>query len=108
VPSWDSTEPLAPDACRSDPSAPCFYWHTKLQALNGGWGKLTPEERRFVGVEVNEHVRPPAAAASGWRSPLAIAIDKLGASVTPAEVAMLERLMGQDTPPRDRLDFLGG
>jgi hypothetical protein len=70
----DALEPLASDAYRSDPSAPCHYWHLKLAALNSGWDKLTDEERAFVGVEVNEHARP----RDGWRSPIALVIDRLG------------------------------
>jgi hypothetical protein len=103
VPSLDSIEPLAPDACRSDPSAPSFYCHTKIEALNGGWAKLTDEERQFVGVEVNEHVRP----RDGWRSPIALVIDRLGGQMPSTDLHMLERLAGMDTPPQERLGFLG-
>ncbi len=35
VPSFDALEPLAPDARRSDRSAPCYYLHLKRRALNG-------------------------------------------------------------------------
>jgi hypothetical protein len=48
VPSFDGAEPLAPDARVHDHTVPCWYWHTKLAALNGGWVKLTAEERAFV------------------------------------------------------------
>jgi hypothetical protein len=41
--------PLFPDDCSSDRSAPCRYYHLKLQALNGGFHKLSDEERTFVG-----------------------------------------------------------
>ena len=103
MPSFDALEPLAPDACRSDPSAPCHYWHLKLDALNGGWAKLTDEERAFVGVEVNEHAGP----RDGWRSQIALVIDRLGGQMPSADLRMLERLAGMDTPPQERLEFLG-
>jgi hypothetical protein len=47
----DSIERLAPDACRSDPSAPCAYWHLKFHALNGGRDKLSQRDLEFVGVD---------------------------------------------------------
>jgi hypothetical protein len=34
VPSTNS-KPLGPDACGSDPAAPCCYYHLKIRALNG-------------------------------------------------------------------------
>ena len=49
-PSFDVLEPPAPDACRSDPYAPCVYWHLKLRALNGGRDKLSERELTFVGI----------------------------------------------------------
>jgi hypothetical protein len=47
----DSIERLAPGACRSDPSAPCAYWHLKFHALNGGRDKLSQRDLEFVGVD---------------------------------------------------------
>jgi hypothetical protein len=44
LPSFDVLEPLAPVACRCDPSAPCAYWHTELHALIGGRDKLSQRE----------------------------------------------------------------
>lgn len=96
-------EPLAPDACRSDRTAPCFYWHLKVAALNGGWDKLTAEDRAFVGVEVSSHRATP----NGWRSPIASLIAELGAGVSSADVKVLERLAGMDDPRQERLEFLG-
>jgi hypothetical protein len=46
----DTIEPLAPDACRSDRSAPCYYLHLKRRALNGERDGLTNEQLAFVGV----------------------------------------------------------
>jgi len=66
VPSFDALEPLAPDACRSDPSAPCAYWHTKLHALNGGRDKLSERELEFVGVDTWPINTP------GWHQPTAL------------------------------------
>jgi hypothetical protein len=97
-------EPLFPDACRNDRCAPCFYWHLKLQALNGGFHKLSDEERVFVGVETNEH---GGGNRDGWHSPLANVIAQLGAQLSPAEITMLERLAGMDNPGQERLGFLG-
>jgi hypothetical protein len=80
-----------PDACRSDRLAPCFYWHLKLAALNGGWDKLADEERAFVGVDVSSR-----DDASGWiqgssfDDALAKAYDSLGMA-----------------PPQERIEFLG-
>ena len=67
---------------------PCFglsacYGHLKAAALNGGYNKLTDEERAFVGVEVNEHARP----RDGWRSPIALVIDRLGGGCPPRTCA---------------------
>jgi hypothetical protein len=69
LPSFDALESLAPDACRSDPSAPCFYWHLKLHALNGGRDKLAQRELTFVGVDTWPIVTP------GWRSPVGLYLD---------------------------------
>lgn len=63
-------DPLAPDACRSDPSAPCYYLHTKLRALNGGRDKLSERELEFVGV--GGPINTP-----GWRSPTGLFLDDL-------------------------------
>jgi hypothetical protein len=54
-------------------------------------------------VEVSEHARP----RDGWRSPIAIVIDRLGGQMPSADLRMLERLAGMDTPPQERLEFLG-
>ena len=50
MPSFDGLDPLSPDVCHTDRSAPRWYWHTKLKALNGGRDKLKPEELEFVGA----------------------------------------------------------
>jgi hypothetical protein len=65
----DSIEPLAPDACRSDPSAPCAYWHTKLHALNGGRDKLSRRDLDFVGVDTWPINTP------GWHAPTGLFLD---------------------------------
>jgi hypothetical protein len=90
--------------CRHD-GLPCFglsacYVHLKAQALNGGWDKLTAEERAFVGVLARSEKR----ATDGWVSPITNLIDQLGAQVSPENVAILEQMMGV---PQDRLEFLG-
>jgi hypothetical protein len=43
------------DALGSDRCAPCAYWHLKLEALNGGRDKLSPDELEFVGVTSTPH-----------------------------------------------------
>ena len=100
VPSFDVLKPLAPDACRSDPSAPCFSWHTKLHALNGGRDKLTPEQLTFV-VDVWRIVTP------GWRSPVGLYLDdpleRFGLSAE--DSAALHAIMSVGS--RDRLEFMG-
>jgi hypothetical protein len=35
-------------------------------------------------------------------------IDRLGGRMPPENLHMLERLAGMDTPPQERLGFLGG
>ena len=67
MPSFDAFEPLAPDACRSDPSAPCHYWHLKLHARNGGRDK-SQRDLTFVGVT-------PRSMPGWWRSPVGLYLD---------------------------------
>ena len=69
MPSLDAIDPLAPDACRSDPSAPCHYFHLKLRALNGDRDELSDRERAFVGVDAWPINTP------GWRSPTGLFLD---------------------------------
>ena len=69
MPSFDALEPLAPDACRSDPSAPCVYWHLKLHALKGGRDKLSPRELEFVGVNTGPISTP------GWHAPTGLFLE---------------------------------
>jgi hypothetical protein len=85
----DSIEPLAPDACRSDPSAPCAYWHLKLHALNGGRDKLSGRELAFVGVDTWPLNTP------GWSSPTALYQDDPldGFGLAPEQVALLRSVM---------------
>ena len=59
---------LGPDRCLSDPSAPCFYWHLKLKALNGGRDRLSDEELEFVGVSRHRD-------RSRWHEPKATLYD---------------------------------
>jgi hypothetical protein len=100
VPSFDALEPLAPDACHSDPSAPCFYWHTKLHALNGGRDKLSERERAFVGVDTWPIVTP------GWRSPTGLYLDDPleGFGLSAEDSAALHAIMMVGS--RERLGFL--
>ena len=96
MPSFDALEPLAPDACRSDPSAPCAYWHTKLHALNGGRDKLSERELEFVGVDTWPINTP------GWHQPTALYLDLLMGDLpelSAEESAVLHSLMD--------IEFLG-
>jgi hypothetical protein len=87
---FEILEPLAPDACRSDPSAPCHYWHLKLRALNGGRDKLSRWELDFVGVDVG-----PIHTPGGWQTPNLPSTDvwDLGADLSEEQSAVLHRLM---------------
>jgi hypothetical protein len=69
VPSFDVLEPLAPDACRSDHNAPCYYLHLKRRALNGERDKLSVHELAFVGVDTWPINTP------GWSSPARLYLD---------------------------------
>jgi hypothetical protein len=102
VPSFDALEPLAPDACRSDPSAPCFCWHLKLHALNRCRDKLSAEELEFVGVDTWPIVTP------GWRSPVGLYLDDPleGFGLSAEDSAALHALMAIGS--QGRLEFLGG
>jgi hypothetical protein len=95
VPSFDVLEPLAPDACRSDPSAPCcLYWHTKLHALNGGRDKLSRESLDLVGVDVWPINTP------GWRSTTGLYLDDpLEGLLSTEQIALLRSVMD--------IEFLG-
>jgi hypothetical protein len=100
VPSFDALEPLAPDAGRSDPSAPCLYWHTKVHALNGGRDKLSERELTLVGVDTWPIVTP------GWRSPTRLYLDDSleGFGLSAEDSAALHAIMSIDS--RERLEFL--
>jgi hypothetical protein len=98
---FDVLEPLAPDACRSDPSAPCFYWHTKLHALNGGRDTLSERDLTFVGVDVWPITTP------GWRSPVGLYLDDPleGFGLSAEDSAALHAIMMVGS--QERLEFLG-
>jgi hypothetical protein len=100
VPSFDALDPLGPDACRSDPSAPCAYWHLKLHALNGGRDKLSHRDLEFVGVDTSPIVTP------GWRSPTGLYLDGPleGFGLSAEHSAALHAIMPVG---RERLEFLG-
>lgn len=95
---FDTLEPL-PDACLSDPSAPCFYWHLKLAALNGHRDRLSAEQLEFVGV-----VSRRRDTSGGWHQPneigLLASVDEQDAD--PELTPILQALVN-----RDRLEFLG-
>jgi len=95
-----SREPLALDACRSDPSAPCHYWHLKVRALNGGRDTLSRDELTFVGVDTWPITTP------GWRSPAGLYLDDPleGFGFSAEDSAALHALMPVGS--RDRLAFL--
>jgi hypothetical protein len=101
VPSFDVLESLAPDACRFDPSAPCFYWHLKLHALIGGRDKLSQRDLTFVGVNTWPIVTP------GWRSPTGLYLDDPieGLGLSAEDSAALHAIMAVGS--RERLEFLG-
>jgi hypothetical protein len=83
-----------PDACRSDPSAPCLYWHLKLHALNGGRDKLSQRNLEFVGVDTWPINTP------GWRSPIGLYLDDpLDGLLSPEQIALLRSVMD--------IEFLG-
>jgi hypothetical protein len=65
----DSIEPLAPDACRSDYNAPCYYLHLKRRALNGERDKLSRRDLDFVGVDTWPINTP------GWHAPTGLFLD---------------------------------
>lgn len=92
---------LGPDRCRSDRCAPCTYYHLKVQALNGGRARLSPEQLEFVGATVHWH-----DTAGGWRQPVD-AVGQFEDQLSAEETAMLPALMDVGVPGRDRLDFLG-
>jgi hypothetical protein len=99
VPGFDAIEPLAPDACHSDPSAPCHYLHLKRRARNGDAGKLS--ELAFVGIF-------PPRPRDGWYQPGEIAIQASANEQDEppaAYVAIMQKLMMLGG--RERLEFLG-
>ena len=61
---------LGPDACQMDRSAPCFYWHTKVAALNGGKDGLSDEDLEFVGVA------PCRKRSNRWHEPKTPPLDE--------------------------------
>jgi hypothetical protein len=101
VPSFDVLEPLAPNACRSDPSAPCFYWHTKVEALNGGRDKLSERERAFIGVEV----WPIKHAGLGFADGAVPGRSPRGLRASAEDSAALHAIMSLGS--QERLEFLG-
>jgi hypothetical protein len=109
MPGCDAIEPLAPDACRDDHSAPCYCLHLKNRALNGERQKLSAEELEFVGVGNREH----AHGSDGWHSITGLlwmtsadANDVEGDKID-AAIVKAYRFLGM-VPPQDRLGFLGG
>jgi hypothetical protein len=94
VPTLDILEPLAPDACRHDPSAPCYYLHLKRRALNGERSRFSERELEFVGVNTGPLITP------GWRSPTGLYLDEFDGEVDPIQRALA--MLGQP-----RLEFLG-
>lgn len=100
MPSFDALDPLAPDACRSDPSAPCYCLHLKRRALNGERDKLSERELTFVGVDTWPIV------TRGWRSPTGLYIDDPleGIGLSAEDSAALHALMAIGS--QGRLEFL--
>jgi hypothetical protein len=90
---------LGPDRCRSDPCAPCTYWHLKKAALNGGRDRLSREQLEFVGVGG----WAPGPTPGGWHQP-----DTLPAHLSPDAAMLRDALMDiEDTPGQERMRFLG-
>jgi hypothetical protein len=82
VPSLDVLEPLGPDTCRSDPSAPCYYLHLKHRALNGDRDKLSARE--LVSRLAHERSTPvDLERASTERLPTEAVIARPGDDVGP-------------------------
>ncbi len=75
---------------------PCFYWHQKLAALNGGRSKMSERELEFVGIF-------PPRRRDGWYQPGEVLI--LGSvdeqDADPEFTAVLQALS------QSRLEFLG-
>jgi hypothetical protein len=91
---------LGPDRCRTDPCAVCSYWHTKLEALNGGRDKLSLEQLALVGV-----VAPPRDTPGGWRQPAGLGAYELDSILSAEDTELLQALMNAGSA--DRVEFLG-
>jgi hypothetical protein len=100
VPSFDVLEPLGPDACRSDHSAPCYYLDLKRRALNGERDKLSERDCEFVGVDTWPINTP------GWRSPVGLYLDDPleGFGLSAEDSAALHAIMTIGS--QERLEFL--
>jgi hypothetical protein len=94
VASFDGLVPIGPDACLSDPSAPCYYLHLKRRALNGERTKLSRRELELVGVGVT----PPSER--GWRNPSGLYLDEWDTAADPVLQALA-------SVGASRLEFLG-
>ena len=95
-------EPLFPDACRTDRSAPCRYWHTKCKALNGGRSKLSERDLALVGVDL-----PVQRRGGGWYQPGEISLFASAYELDAEPDALLQALVSVGST-QARLDFLGG
>jgi hypothetical protein len=71
----------------------------KLEALNGGRAKLSPEQLEFVGV-----AKAPPQSSDGWRQPYTLP------ALPSPDAAMLQALMAIEAVDlgRERMSFLGG
>ena len=97
MPSRDVLEPLAPDACRSDRSASCAYWHTKTRALGGK--HLSQELLDFVGFYSTR------SSTDGWRYPTLVDQYESASVLFAEDSAMLSQLM--NVGGESALEFLG-
>jgi hypothetical protein len=99
--------PLSVDACRSDPSASCVYWHTKLRALAGEL--LSEDELRFVGLVQECPDRGGWQNAASHLELLYRQHDHDRDELSTEDSAVLSALMAIETVDlsQERLEFLG-
>jgi hypothetical protein len=92
---------LGPDACLSDTSAACRYWHLKCRVLRGA--NVTPDELRFVGFAQECPDR------GGWRNAatsLGILYHDDREELSSEDSAMLSALMSIDDVTQGMIGFL--
>lgn len=98
---------LGADACRSDPSAACRYWHLKRRALAGEL--LSEDELRFVGLTEEGSDRGGWQNAATHLELLYRDHDDGREEMSTEDSALLSALMAIETVDlgRERLDIIG-